>query len=163
MFLGKDTIFFSTGCIDDIRISGEALPLPPTFNHTSWGRVTNLQGLEAGCPAQDACFNTTCLPPLTCHNTWRQATCRYIILFCLAYGLSSHLFIKELLFLSLYQRTSHIPISILVNFGTFMFIASHKIPVRDTSKLHFVIHKIRSLYAIINGVLPTTAVGQDNI
>ncbi|XP_045131274.1 putative neural-cadherin 2 isoform X2 [Portunus trituberculatus] len=62
-------------CLDDVRVSGETVPLPPVLNHTSWGRVTTLKGLEAGCSARDACFNTTCLPPLTCHNTWRQATC----------------------------------------------------------------------------------------
>ncbi|XP_042205064.1 putative neural-cadherin 2 isoform X2 [Homarus americanus] len=62
-------------CIDDVRVSGHPLPLPPTMNGTNWGEVTTLQHLDQGCSAPDSCANTTCLPPLTCHDVWRQATC----------------------------------------------------------------------------------------
>ncbi|XP_071534107.1 uncharacterized protein [Panulirus ornatus] len=66
----------NNSCIDDLRVSGRPLPLPPAVNSTSWGQVTTWQGLESGCTAPDACLNTTCAPPLSCVSTWGQATCR---------------------------------------------------------------------------------------
>ncbi|XP_071513597.1 uncharacterized protein [Panulirus ornatus] len=62
-------------CIDDVRVSGHPLPLPPSVNGTSWGQVTSQQNFEQGCPTPDFCTNTTCFPPLSCHNSWRHATC----------------------------------------------------------------------------------------
>nr|XP_045603729.1 putative neural-cadherin 2 isoform X2 [Procambarus clarkii]XP_045603730.1 putative neural-cadherin 2 isoform X2 [Procambarus clarkii] len=62
-------------CVDDVRVCGEAVPLPPAVNNTLWGQVTTLQNVEQGCSAPDSCINTTCLPPLTCHDSWRHATC----------------------------------------------------------------------------------------
>ncbi|XP_068219630.1 putative neural-cadherin 2 [Palaemon carinicauda] len=62
-------------CIDDLRVSGKGLPLPPGVNGTTWGQVTTFQNIESNCPSRDHCSNTSCLPPLTCHNTWRQASC----------------------------------------------------------------------------------------
>ncbi|XP_068219972.1 putative neural-cadherin 2 [Palaemon carinicauda] len=62
-------------CMDDIRISGRPLPVPPAMNGTSWGQVTTLQQMEQGCQPPDLCANTTCLPPLACHPSWTHATC----------------------------------------------------------------------------------------
>ncbi|XP_071534242.1 putative neural-cadherin 2 [Panulirus ornatus] len=62
-------------CIDDVRVSGRPMPLPPAVNGTSWGQVTTLQGLEPGCSAPDSCFNTTCAAPLSCVSTWGRASC----------------------------------------------------------------------------------------
>ncbi|XP_071534217.1 putative neural-cadherin 2 [Panulirus ornatus] len=62
-------------CIDDVRVSGRPMPLPPAVNGTSWGQVTTLQGLEPGCSAPDACLNTTCAAPLSCVSTWGRASC----------------------------------------------------------------------------------------
>ncbi|XP_071513389.1 putative neural-cadherin 2 isoform X2 [Panulirus ornatus] len=62
-------------CIDDVRVSGHPLPLPPSMNTTSWGQVTTFQNLQRSCLAPDACTNTTCLPPLSCQDSWRHATC----------------------------------------------------------------------------------------
>ncbi|KAG7168189.1 neural-cadherin 2-like 6, partial [Homarus americanus] len=62
-------------CVDDLRVSGRHLPLPPAINGTSWGQVTTLQHLERGCDAPDACVNITCTPPLSCNTTWGQPTC----------------------------------------------------------------------------------------
>ncbi|XP_045130294.1 putative neural-cadherin 2 isoform X1 [Portunus trituberculatus] len=66
----------STVCLDDLRVSGKQLQLPPTVNSTSWGYVTTWQGIEPGCPAPNACSNTTCTPPLTCISSWDTPTCR---------------------------------------------------------------------------------------
>nr|XP_045604889.1 putative neural-cadherin 2 [Procambarus clarkii] len=62
-------------CVDDVRVCGRALPLPPAVNGTSWGQVTTLEGLKSGCPAPDGCNNTTCPAPLSCTPTWGQSTC----------------------------------------------------------------------------------------
>ncbi|KAK4295368.1 hypothetical protein Pmani_032058, partial [Petrolisthes manimaculis] len=68
-------------CIDDLRVSGVPVPLPktvpaPTTSDQGRGQMATMQNLEPGCPSNDPCTNTTCLAPLTCHNTWRHATCR---------------------------------------------------------------------------------------
>ncbi|KAK7077300.1 hypothetical protein SK128_001121 [Halocaridina rubra] len=62
-------------CIDDIRVSGHPLPLPPAVNGTSSGQVTTLQGVEWGCQTPVVCVNTTCLPPLSCHPHWEYSAC----------------------------------------------------------------------------------------
>ncbi|XP_071513352.1 putative neural-cadherin 2 [Panulirus ornatus] len=63
-------------CIDDVRVSGHPIPLPPSINETLWGQVMTQQNVEHGCPAPDFCMSTTCVPPLSCHDSWRHATCR---------------------------------------------------------------------------------------
>ncbi|KAK3863954.1 hypothetical protein Pcinc_030318, partial [Petrolisthes cinctipes] len=63
------------GCIDDVRIGGRRVPLPPATNATHWGGALEWQGVEAGCVAPSACTNLTCPPPLTCTDTWRDHTC----------------------------------------------------------------------------------------
>ncbi|XP_063588683.1 neural-cadherin-like [Penaeus indicus] len=62
-------------CLDDVRVSGRPLPLPPSLNATKWGQVTTSEHLGRGCPAGDPCVDTKCPAPLLCTNTWRQATC----------------------------------------------------------------------------------------
>ncbi|KAK4289685.1 hypothetical protein Pmani_037361 [Petrolisthes manimaculis] len=62
-------------CVDDLRVSGRPLPLPPGMNGTSWGQVTTSASVDSGCVAPDACLNTTCSPPLTCTNNWGHAAC----------------------------------------------------------------------------------------
>ncbi|XP_069955275.1 putative neural-cadherin 2 [Cherax quadricarinatus] len=63
-------------CLDDLRISGRPMPLPPASNGTPWGQVTTLEGLEPGCLASDPCHTATCFPPFTCSVSWGQAICR---------------------------------------------------------------------------------------
>ncbi|KAK8742317.1 hypothetical protein OTU49_001799 [Cherax quadricarinatus] len=63
-------------CLDDVRVSGHQLPLPPGLNGSRWSQATSWQGLEPGCSAPDACLNTTCDAPLSCVSTWGSATCR---------------------------------------------------------------------------------------
>nr|XP_027236123.1 putative neural-cadherin 2 [Penaeus vannamei] len=62
-------------CVDDLRVSGHHMPIPPEVNGTSWGQVTTLEGMEQGCHVPDGCVNTTCNSPLTCHSTWSQTGC----------------------------------------------------------------------------------------
>lgn len=63
-------------CVDDLRLSGQSLPLPPAVNTTSWGQVSSWRDLEATCSAPDACANSTCIAPLTCVSTMGVAACR---------------------------------------------------------------------------------------
>ncbi|XP_042876208.1 putative neural-cadherin 2, partial [Penaeus japonicus] len=64
-------------CIDDVRVAGRPLPLPPAVNMTSWAQVTAVHQVEVGCPAADACANTTtsCPTPLSCFSSWGRASC----------------------------------------------------------------------------------------
>ncbi|XP_042240877.1 putative neural-cadherin 2 [Homarus americanus] len=61
--------------MDDVRISGRGVPLPPEVNKTAWGRVGVARGVEGGCRAPPACANVTCRAPLTCVDTWRSYHC----------------------------------------------------------------------------------------
>ncbi|XP_071516873.1 putative neural-cadherin 2 isoform X2 [Panulirus ornatus] len=63
------------GCIDDLRISGRSVPLPPTVNSTVWGQASVFQGVESGCGAPPACANVSCRTPLTCLDTWKSYQC----------------------------------------------------------------------------------------
>nr|XP_045594622.1 neural-cadherin-like isoform X2 [Procambarus clarkii] len=63
-------------CLDDLRVSGRPLPLPPSSNGTAWGQVTTLEGLEKGCHVLDPCEGANCSPPLSCTTTWGQPVCR---------------------------------------------------------------------------------------
>ncbi|XP_068229632.1 putative neural-cadherin 2 [Palaemon carinicauda] len=62
-------------CIDDLRISGHQLPIPPGSNSSKWGQVTTHEGLLHGCVLPDICQNISCKVPLTCHPTWPEPTC----------------------------------------------------------------------------------------
>ncbi|XP_064077719.1 LOW QUALITY PROTEIN: neural-cadherin-like [Macrobrachium nipponense] len=62
-------------CIDDLRISDRQLPLPPAVNGSSWGQVTNSNGLLRGCQPPSSCLNVTCKHPLSCHRTWLSSKC----------------------------------------------------------------------------------------
>nr|XP_045618159.1 putative neural-cadherin 2 [Procambarus clarkii] len=66
---------FFDGCMDDLRISGRRIPLPPTVNSTAWGQASVFQGVEQGCGAPPACANVSCRPPLSCVDTWRSYHC----------------------------------------------------------------------------------------
>ncbi|XP_050739443.1 neural-cadherin-like isoform X4 [Eriocheir sinensis] len=66
---------YHDGCVDDVRVSGRVLPLPPAHNNTQWGQTSMFQGVQDGCGAPPACTNVTCSPPLTCVDTWRAYHC----------------------------------------------------------------------------------------
>ncbi|KAK7072335.1 hypothetical protein SK128_007151 [Halocaridina rubra] len=63
------------GCIDDVRISGKSVPLPPALNSTSWGQASMFKGVESGCQAPSSCTNVSCRAPLSCIDTWRSYHC----------------------------------------------------------------------------------------
>ncbi|XP_069186499.1 putative neural-cadherin 2 [Procambarus clarkii] len=66
---------YHNGCMDDLRISGRRIPLPPAINSTAWGQVSVFQGVEQGCGGPLACANVSCRPPLSCVDTWRSYHC----------------------------------------------------------------------------------------
>ncbi|XP_050740052.1 putative neural-cadherin 2 [Eriocheir sinensis] len=66
---------YHDGCVDDVRVSGRVLPLPPAHNNTQWGQTSMFQGVRDGCGAPPACTNVTCSLPLTCVDTWRAYHC----------------------------------------------------------------------------------------
>ncbi|KAK3891745.1 hypothetical protein Pcinc_004389, partial [Petrolisthes cinctipes] len=64
------------GCLDDVRVNGLVVPLPPAANTSEGAQVTMFQGVTQGCTAPPAaCHNISCPPPLTCINTWRSYRC----------------------------------------------------------------------------------------
>ncbi|XP_063876237.1 putative neural-cadherin 2 isoform X2 [Scylla paramamosain] len=69
-----DSDYFD-GCIDDLRISGHSIPLPPAVNSTTWGQASTFKGVEQGCFAPSSCTNVSCRPPLICVDTWRSYHC----------------------------------------------------------------------------------------
>ena len=51
---------FSKGCMDDIRLEGKHLPLPPALNGTQWGQATMARNLQRNCPSNNPCANVIC-------------------------------------------------------------------------------------------------------
>ncbi|KAK8750481.1 hypothetical protein OTU49_014853, partial [Cherax quadricarinatus] len=66
---------YHDGCMDDLRISGRSVPLPPATNSSAWGEVSEYKGVESGCGAPSSCANVSCRAPLTCVDTWRSYHC----------------------------------------------------------------------------------------
>ncbi|XP_049957640.1 neural-cadherin-like [Schistocerca serialis cubense] len=66
-YLGMNTleIFadYKNGCMDDIRLDGRVLPLPPSVNVTQWGQATAALNVEYGCGYSD-CITGFCQEPL---------------------------------------------------------------------------------------------------
>ncbi|KAL7644220.1 UNVERIFIED_CONTAM: hypothetical protein RMT77_005046 [Armadillidium vulgare] len=64
-------------CLDDLKIAGRSLPLPPLVNNTNEGQVTTMQGIEKGCnfKADINCINANCHSPFKCRNIQGQAVC----------------------------------------------------------------------------------------
>lgn len=80
---GTETFFLyyrpPVACLDDLRVSGRRLPLPPALNTTSWGQMTTTWQLAQGCrPREDPCTGSRCAPPLTCTPAWDQPSCRSV-------------------------------------------------------------------------------------
>nr|XP_018903845.1 PREDICTED: neural-cadherin isoform X4 [Bemisia tabaci] len=66
---------FQKGCLDDIRLEGKHLPLPPAMNGTQWGQATMARNLEAGCPSNKPCANVICPDPFECVDLWNEYEC----------------------------------------------------------------------------------------
>lgn len=63
------------GCLDDIRLEGKHLPLPPGLNGTQWGQATMFRNLVRNCISQNQCVNVTCLAPFICKDLWMKHEC----------------------------------------------------------------------------------------
>lgn len=66
---------YQKGCLDDIRLEGKHLPLPPALNGTQWGQATMSRNLGQGCPSNQPCTNVICPPPFECVDLWNEYEC----------------------------------------------------------------------------------------
>ncbi|KAF5301279.1 hypothetical protein FQA39_LY19101 [Lamprigera yunnana] len=66
---------YSKGCLDDIRLEGKHLPLPPAMNGTQWGQATMARNLERNCPSNKPCANVICPEPFECVDLWNDYEC----------------------------------------------------------------------------------------
>ena len=66
---------FSKGCMDDIRLEGKPLPLPPQLNGTQWGQATMARNLQRNCPSNNPCANVLCPSPFVCVDLWMEYEC----------------------------------------------------------------------------------------
>ncbi|XP_045127513.1 neural-cadherin-like isoform X1 [Portunus trituberculatus] len=66
---------YKLGCLDDIRLEGKHLPLPPGLNGTQWGQATMFRNLVKNCISQNQCVNVTCIAPFTCKDLWMKHEC----------------------------------------------------------------------------------------
>nr|BAD91055.1 Af2-cadherin [Artemia franciscana] len=66
---------FHKGCLDDIRLEGKVLPLPPALNGTQWGQATLSHNIRKGCPSNNPCASVTCDPPFECIDLWMGYEC----------------------------------------------------------------------------------------
>ncbi|XP_049833400.1 putative neural-cadherin 2 [Schistocerca gregaria] len=78
-YTGMDTLEiyadFKNGCVDDVRLDGRALPLPPSSNVTQWGQVTMALNLENGCGFSSGCNFIICTEPVKCSDKLKQTNC----------------------------------------------------------------------------------------
>ncbi|XP_049789535.1 neural-cadherin-like [Schistocerca nitens] len=66
---------YRNGCLDDIRLDGRPLPLPPVANVTQWGQATVALNLEFGCSFPSDCNSIICTEPVKCNDKLRQHKC----------------------------------------------------------------------------------------
>ncbi|CAG2063933.1 unnamed protein product, partial [Timema podura] len=66
---------YQKGCLDDIRLEGKHLPLPPAMNGTQWGQATMARNLERNCPSNKPCANVICPEPFECVDLWNEYEC----------------------------------------------------------------------------------------
>uniref|UniRef100_A0A1B0FLR7 Neural-cadherin 2 n=1 Tax=Glossina morsitans morsitans TaxID=37546 RepID=A0A1B0FLR7_GLOMM len=66
---------FQRSCLDDIRLDGKHLPLPPSMNGTQWGQATMARNLERNCPSNRPCSNIICPDPFDCVDLWNEYEC----------------------------------------------------------------------------------------
>ncbi|XP_065207824.1 neural-cadherin isoform X2 [Planococcus citri] len=66
---------YQKGCMDDIRLEGKPLPLPPAMNGTQWGQATTARNVERKCLSRTNCKLVDCKHPLVCVDNWNEAVC----------------------------------------------------------------------------------------
>lgn len=74
-YIAKTLVAFLAGCLDDIRLEGKHLPLPPAMNGTQWGQATMARNLERNCPSNKPCANVICPEPFECVDLWNDYEC----------------------------------------------------------------------------------------
>ncbi|XP_054289195.1 neural-cadherin-like [Macrosteles quadrilineatus] len=74
---GKNVVlaYLSEGCLDDVRLDGHPLPLPPSTNGSQWAQVAASQGLEAHCHSRNVCVDVKCPDTYLCRDTWNDYVC----------------------------------------------------------------------------------------
>ncbi|KAF2365021.1 Laminin G domain [Trinorchestia longiramus] len=63
------------GCLDDLRLWGHPLPLPPASNHTQAAQLSSFANMISPCASADTCVNASCPRGLLCHDTWNAFSC----------------------------------------------------------------------------------------
>ncbi|XP_054281690.1 neural-cadherin-like [Macrosteles quadrilineatus] len=66
---------FHDGCLDDVRLDGRFLPLPPAMNGTQWGQATMARNLDKFCPSSNSCHTAVCPDPFICVDLWHEFEC----------------------------------------------------------------------------------------
>uniref|UniRef100_A0A6E8VYJ9 Cadherin n=2 Tax=Anopheles coluzzii TaxID=1518534 RepID=A0A6E8VYJ9_ANOCL len=66
---------YQKSCIDDIRLDGKSLPLPPATNGTQWGQATMAKNIDRYCSSNNPCQNAYCPDPFECVDLWNKYEC----------------------------------------------------------------------------------------
>ncbi|XP_046677370.1 putative neural-cadherin 2 [Homalodisca vitripennis] len=64
-----------TGCLDDIRLDGRLLPLPPGTNGSQWGQASVTRGLQRNCHSRNVCADVKCPDTFLCQDIWNDHIC----------------------------------------------------------------------------------------
>lgn len=65
--------------MDDIRLDGHPLPLPPTLNGSQWGQAHVSNGVERYCISRNVCADVKCPGNLFCQDLWNKYVCSYVL------------------------------------------------------------------------------------
>ncbi|XP_047118486.1 neural-cadherin-like [Schistocerca piceifrons] len=66
---------YQKGCMEDIKLEGKQLPLPPAVNGTQWGQATMSKNLGYKCFSNGPCINIVCPEPFICVDLWNEYEC----------------------------------------------------------------------------------------
>ncbi|KAK7058680.1 Cadherin, partial [Halocaridina rubra] len=66
---------FRFSCLDDLRLDGKELPLPPSLTANRWARAISFQNVVAHCISQNQCLVANCTAPFVCKNLWMRHEC----------------------------------------------------------------------------------------
>ncbi|XP_066938449.1 neural-cadherin-like isoform X1 [Macrobrachium rosenbergii] len=66
---------YNHSCLDDVRIEGKSLPLPPYLSGTQWAQATAFHNLASHCISRDQCLNVNCITPFICKDLWMRHEC----------------------------------------------------------------------------------------
>ncbi|XP_049964454.1 neural-cadherin-like [Schistocerca serialis cubense] len=66
---------YQKGCMEDIKLEGKQLPLPPAVNGTQWGQATMSKNLGYKCFSNGPCINIVCPEPFVCVDLWNEYEC----------------------------------------------------------------------------------------